>query len=96
MDPNHMVDFNGVIEEKIKPFRLSDYMRKYEGVYDNWHRIINKTNVEMIDYKEHLCWEDLCELLSPKGYGVFTDDNHAGKFFSRHWFTAVDHLTQFN
>jgi hypothetical protein len=41
LNPLSMVDFNGVIEDNIKPFRLSWFTNKYSeviGVFDKWMR----------------------------------------------------------
>jgi hypothetical protein len=95
LSPLNMVDFNGVIEDNIKPFRLSWFTNKYReviGVFDEWTR---NSQIEVIDLADHLCWQDECHVLSPSGHGVYVDGNHYGKFYVRHWMTGVDHLTVF-
>ena len=90
-----MIDFNGVIEENILPFKLSDFRKKYQGIIDRFESAIETTSAEVIDLSDHLCWKDVCEVISPTGHGVYVDNNHYGKFYVRHWFTSVDHLTVF-
>lgn len=56
---------------------------------------MKKINVNVIDLADNLCYEDNCEVLSPLGYSIYTDDHHYAKFYSRHWLSAVDHLVEF-
>ena len=90
-----MFDANGFIVENLKPFRYSDFRRKYQFMYDLVEGALNQAKINWIDTAANLCWEDLCHVVSPKGYAPFTDTDHMGKFFSSHWFTVYDHLVEF-
>jgi hypothetical protein len=95
MHPTNMIDFNGVIEENILPFKLSDFRRKYQDVIERFEKGISTTTAKVVDLSDHLCWKDLCEVTSPTGHAVYVDNNHYSKFYARHWLTSVDHLAVF-
>jgi hypothetical protein len=61
-------------------------------IIEKYETYLRKANVEIIDLSDNLCWNDRCEVISPAGYGIFTDPGHQGKFLSRHWLSVVDHL----
>ena len=90
--PNFMSDADGIIEENIKPVKLSDFKNRYKVLIDKYETEAKRMNVNLIDTSDNLCWEDVCEVISPSGYAIFSDDNHYGKFYTRHWISAVDHL----
>jgi len=46
----------------------------------------------MINYVKNYCWEDICHVVSPKGYAGFIDSNHPGKIVAANWFTVFDSL----
>lgn len=91
-DARKMVDFNGIIEENIKPVKRSEFRDRYKRLIDEYETNLKSLNVDMIDLTDNLCWEDTCHVLSPEGYAVYVDENHYGKLYSRHWNSAVDHL----
>lgn len=64
-------------------------------MFDFYENEMKKINVNVIDLADNLCYEDNCEVLSPLGYSIYTDDHHYAKFYSRHWLSAVDHLVEF-
>lgn len=53
---------------------------------------MKNANVDFIDLADNICYEDSCEVLSPRGYAVYSDENHYAKLYVRHWLSAVDHL----
>lgn len=42
-----------------------------------------------------MCYNDICEVLTPNGYPVNFDDNHENYYYSRYWGGSVDYLTEF-
>ncbi len=56
---------------------------------------MKSANVDLIDLADNLCWEDSCEVISPTGYAVYSDEHHYAKFYVRHWLSVVDHLVEF-
>lgn len=32
--------------------------------------------VNIIEYSDHACWNDICHVVSPEGYNVYYDENH--------------------
>ncbi len=90
-----MVDKDGVVEQNLQPFKYSDFRKKFKYVIDAYETALSNANIKMIDLADNLCWDDLCHVLSPKGYTAFIDRDHMGKFYSRHWLTSVDHLVKF-
>lgn len=95
LHPLNMFDFNGIIQQNIKPFRLSQFKNNYKLVIDGFENAMREGNVSIIDLSDNLCWEDSCEVLSPSGYGVYVDENHYTRLYSLHWLSVVDHLTEF-
>ncbi len=93
--PENMFDANGFITKNLKPFKYSDFRRKYQFVYDLVEGALNEAKINWIDTADNLCWEDVCHVVSPKGYAPFTDIDHMGKYFSSNWFTLYDHLVDF-
>jgi hypothetical protein len=91
-NPAAMSDINGIIEQNINPVKLSDFKNKFKVLIDKFEPVLRKMNINVIDLSDNLCWEDICEVTSPAGYAIFVDDNHFGKFYSRHWISAVDYL----
>ncbi len=53
---------------------------------------MKSVGVKLIDFAEHQCWDDKCEVLTPKGYGIYIDDNHYRYVYSKYWATGVDFL----
>lgn len=49
-------------------------------------------NVKIINQTDNLCWNDICEVTTPKGYGAYYDADHVAKFTARNWLSCVDHL----
>lgn len=35
-----------------------------------------KAGVKLIDFAEHQCWNEMCDVVTPNGYGIYIDDNH--------------------
>jgi hypothetical protein len=93
--PENMFDGNGFITKNLQPFKYSDFRRKYQFVYDLVEGALNEAKINWIDTADNLCWEDVCHVVSPKGYAPFTDIDHMGKYFSSNWFTLYDHLVDF-
>lgn len=56
---------------------------------------MRNANVDLIDLADNLCFEDLCEVTSPLGYGIYSDPHHYFKFYVRHWLSVVDHVVEF-
>lgn len=94
-DARKMIDFNGIIEENIKPIKRSDFRNIFKRIIDEYETNLKRLKVNMIDLTDNLCWEDTCQVLSPLGYSVYVDENHYGKLYSRHRISAVDHLAEF-
>ena len=90
-----MFDDNGFIKENLKPYKYSDFRKKYQQVYDEVEGAFSRANIQWIDTASSLCWEDVCHVISPKGYAPFKDIDHMGRFFTSNWFTAFDHLVEF-
>ena len=64
-DARKMVDFNGIIEENIKPVKRSEFRNRYKRLIDEYETNLKSLNVDMIDLTDNLCWEDTCHVLSP-------------------------------
>jgi hypothetical protein len=56
LNPLNMVDFNGVIEENIKPFKLSWFTTKYDKIIDAFGNWMKDNRIEIIDLADNLCW----------------------------------------
>lgn len=96
LHPSKMKDGSGeLIEDNLRPFKLSDYMKKYEKVIDKYHSAIKPLNIKLIRLTDNHCWENMCQRFTPSGHPIMADSNHYGKLFARHWMTAVDHLVDF-
>ena len=54
-----------------------------------------KAGVKIIDFADHQCWEDICQVLVPKGYPYFTDTNHFRYIYSKYWASSLDFLVDF-
>ena len=91
-----MRDLKGVIQKNVEPFKYSDFRNKFRSVIDYYEITLANANITMIDMADNLCWEDVCHVVSPKGYGAFIDQDHFGKHFARYWATAVDRLVKFD
>jgi hypothetical protein len=94
-DPTRMTDLSGVIEDNIKPIKRSSYRQRYKQMYDFYEASMKSVNVPLIDLADNLCYDDICDVISPEGYAIYTDAHHYCKFYSRHWLSVVDHLTEF-
>lgn len=81
-----------MIEKNVQPFKLSDFRRKHQGVIDIYEEALRKNNVGIIDLSENMCYQDTCHVISPKGYAIYTDSGHYGKFYAHHWLSVVDDL----
>lgn len=46
----------------------------------------------VVDLSEHLCWDDICEVLTPSGYAIYKDNNHYSVSYSYNWAGALDFL----
>lgn len=64
-DARKMVDFNGIIEDNIKPVKRSEFRNRYKRLIDEYETNLKSLNVDMIDLTDNLCWEDTCHVLSP-------------------------------
>jgi len=95
LNPNKILDLKGVIDKNIQPFKLSDFKNKYRVIIQKYEDAIKENKAKMIDISDNLCWNDTCHVISPTGYGIYTDDDHYGKFYSRHWLSSLDYLTEF-
>ncbi len=87
-----MVEFDTIIDENIQPFKYSEFREKYARLYTTYETTMMNAGVKIIDIAENLCYNDSCEVLTPHGYAAYSDENHCGKFYARHWLSAVDHL----
>jgi hypothetical protein len=55
-----MVDINGIIEENIQPFRLSEFKERNKELINRFEAGMKSIGVGILDYADHLCWEDRC------------------------------------
>ncbi len=93
--PFHMVDNSGVIQENLKPFKYSDFRANFKPIIEKFETALSNANVRMIDLADNLCWEDLCHVVSSKGYAAMIDPDHYGRFYARHWPTVLDEMINF-
>lgn len=56
---------------------------------------MNKIGVKLIHLTDNMCWEDLCEVLTPSGYPIMKDAHHFTYKWSQYWANAVDFLVKF-
>lgn len=64
-------------------------------MFEKYETAMKNANVDLIDLADNLCYEDSCEVISPRGYAIYSDEHHYGKFYARHWLSSVDHLIDF-
>lgn len=51
--------------------------------------------IKIIDFSDHQCWEDFCQVLTPTGYSVYFDWDHYTILYSKYWASTVDFMTEF-
>jgi hypothetical protein len=69
-----MKDGSGeLIEDNLKPFKLSEFMKKYEKVIEKYHSAIKPLNIELITLTDNHCFEDMCHRFTPSGHPILKD-----------------------
>ena len=60
LDPSKMYDASGVIPQRIKPVKFSEFRQKYAEVIGYFEETLTKAGVKLIDIADNFCWEDRC------------------------------------
>ena len=50
---------------------------------------------KLIYVSDHVCWNDICEILAPKGNPIYRDDNHFRFDYNKYWASTLDFLVDF-
>ena len=90
-----MVDQNGVIEASIQPYSLKEFKYEYRDGIQFTEAVLKEAGADIIDFSDNMCWEDVCHVLTPRGYCVMFDDDHFTTLAARNWLNIVDYLTIF-
>ncbi len=93
--PDRMKDESGIIEDNIKPVKLSEFRQSFTQYIQILQTLAINVGAKIIDFSDHMCYKDNCEVLTPNGYSVNFDENHQMKLYSRNWAGSVDLLTDF-
>lgn len=92
-NPKNMYDDNGnIIEENIKPVRLSEFLKKKYFLYNRLNQAIIEGGATIIDYSENLCYDDLCQVLDPYGKPVYKEESHFHNYVVRDYLDVLDQV----
>jgi hypothetical protein len=91
-----MYSINGVIEKNVQPISLGKINSTYAHLAKYLEKSVLKAGGHMIYYTDHSCWGEVCHLVTPKGYAVYSDYSHWVFEVSRNWLTSVDVVLEFN
>jgi hypothetical protein len=53
-----MMDANGIIDENIKPFKYSDFRKRYRVLIETFETTVKAANIPIINLVDNLCWQD--------------------------------------
>jgi hypothetical protein len=56
---------------------------------------MKEIGVKLVDFSKNMCYEDICEVLTPSGYPIMKDNTHFTYHWSRYWASEADILTEF-
>ena len=91
-NPKFMYDENGVIDERIKPVKLSEFIKKKSYLYNRLNQAIIEGGATIIDYSENLCYEDLCQVVDPYGKPVYKEESHFQNYVVRDYLDVLDQV----
>lgn len=92
-NPKYMYDSNGkIIEENIKPVRLSEFLKKKSFLYNRLNQAILEGGATIVDYSENLCYDDLCQVLDPYGKPVYKEESHFQNYVVRDYLDVLDQV----
>ncbi len=57
---------------------------------------MKEIGVKLVDFSKNMCYEDICEVLTPSGYPIMKDNHHFHYQWSRYWASQADFLTEFS
>ena len=92
----NMYNEKGVIEENIKPVRLSEFLKKKSYLYKRLNQAILEGGAKIIDYSENLCYEYICQVLDPYGWPVYNDESHINRYVLRDYVDVLDQVFGFD
>jgi len=90
-----MYNIEKVFPEKMQPFKLSEHRQRFKESYDFIESGLNKAGIKWVSFTKNVCYEDLCHVLTPKGYPINMDSNHLMDYIAEHWITVYDFITEF-
>jgi hypothetical protein len=88
-----MKDGNGVIMKNLEPVKLSEFRNTNKQSIELLENTIKSVGGNIVDFSDHQCWKDICELLVPSGITIMRESNHYSKEYGTYWASAVDFLT---
>ena len=93
--PYSMKDMNGVIVNNLAPVKLSEFRQENKEKINLLESTVKGVGAKIVDFSDHQCWNDICELLVPSGNTIMRDSNHYAKEYSMYWASSIDVLTEF-
>ncbi|KAF0699493.1 Aste57867_9963 [Aphanomyces stellatus] len=90
--PEHMLSGSDVVD--VKSVDRAAFRKANQFLVESIERAIHDANVTMLDYSEHYCWNDVCEVLTRAGEPVMRDHDHFRRTYVRDYVNIVDQLVE--
>ena len=82
----------GVVEERLKPVKRSEFRSQYKELIDRVESRIKSTGATMIDLSDDYCYNDSCEVIDRYGNPIMKDSNHFRPFYAPAYSFSMDQV----
>jgi len=91
-NPASMYSAFGVVEERLKPVKRSEFRSQYKELIDRVESRIKSTGATMIDLSDDYCYNDSCEVIDRYGNPIMKDSNHFRPFYAPAYSFSMDQV----